>query len=83
MTEHNDNHTNDNLSLSSSILKQLQWIFIIGYLLVGVGDSLQGSYRYALYDSYQISRSPIELLYVISYGSSLFIGTFAASLADR
>ncbi|CAF0978306.1 unnamed protein product [Rotaria sp. Silwood1] len=67
---------------------RLQWDNGNGYcgetaLQCIVGDSLQGSYRYALYDSYQISRSPIELLYVISYGSSLFIGTFAASLADR
>ncbi|CAF1200156.1 unnamed protein product [Rotaria sp. Silwood1] len=67
---------------------RLQWDNGNGYcgetaLQCIVGDSLQGSYRYALYDSYQISRSTIELLYVISYGSSLFIGTFAASLADR
>jgi hypothetical protein len=48
-----------------------------------VGDTLQGSYRYALYDSYGIARSNIELLNVASYGSSLLIGTFTSALADR
>ncbi len=47
------------------------------------GDNLQVSYRYALYDSYGIERSTIELLYIVSYVSSLVIGTFTSALADR
>ncbi len=48
-----------------------------------MGDNLPSSYRYALYDSYGIDRSNIELLNVVSYGSSLLIGTFTSALADR
>ncbi|UJR32779.1 hypothetical protein I4U23_020239 [Adineta vaga] len=68
---------------SSSLFKQLQWHYLVGYLLAAAGDNLYGSYRYALLASYGISRSTVELLYVIGYISSLVIGTFVASLADR
>ncbi|CAF1302018.1 unnamed protein product [Adineta steineri] len=46
------------------------------------GDCLHGSHRYALYESYGLSCSNIQFIYIVSYTSSLVIGTFAASLAD-
>ncbi|CAF1175357.1 unnamed protein product [Adineta steineri] len=46
------------------------------------GSHLHGSYRYALFESYGLNRSNIELIYIIGYTSSLVIGTFAASLTD-
>jgi hypothetical protein len=53
------------------------------FFQTAVGNHLPDSYRYALYDSYNIDRSNIELLNVVSYGSSLLIGTFTSALADR
>ncbi|CAF1014426.1 unnamed protein product [Adineta steineri] len=42
------------------------------------GNNLHGSYRYALYESYGLSRSNIELIYIVSYTSSLVIDTGAS-----
>ncbi|CAF3687802.1 unnamed protein product, partial [Adineta steineri] len=53
-----------------------------GVQILKSGNHLHGSYRYALYESYGLSRSNIESIYIVAYTSSLVIGTFAASLAD-
>ncbi|UJR37617.1 hypothetical protein I4U23_030314 [Adineta vaga] len=66
-----------------STFKRLQWTYLAGNFLMGAANHLPGAYRYAIYQSYGISRSTIELFYVIYYGSALFIGTFIASLADK
>ncbi|CAF0846796.1 unnamed protein product [Adineta ricciae] len=67
---------------SASFLSQLKWLYLVGYLCAAAGDNLYGSYRYALLESYGMSRSTIEVMYVLGYISSLLIGTVAASLAD-
>ncbi|CAF1313974.1 unnamed protein product [Adineta ricciae] len=63
--------------------KHLQNIYLTGYLLAGAANSLQLSYRYPIYDSYGYPRSTVEFFYIIAHMSTLFIGTFLASLADR
>ncbi|CAF1456414.1 unnamed protein product [Adineta ricciae] len=79
--------------------KHLQNIYLTGYLLAGgnsyiytsfplkkvnlAANSLQLSYRYAIYDSYGYPRATVEFFYIVAHMSTLFIGTFLASLADR
>lgn len=46
------------------------------------GDWLQGSYPYALYESYGFNQHDIGLLFIASCGSSIVFGTFAGGLAD-
>ncbi|CAF1431178.1 unnamed protein product [Adineta steineri] len=80
--KYNEKTKSDTLSTYSSVFNRLRWIYLIGYLSRAAGNHLHGSYRSALYESYGLSRSNIELIYIVAYTSSLVIGTFAASLAD-
>ncbi|CAF3971137.1 unnamed protein product [Adineta steineri] len=76
--KYNEKTKSDILSTSSSVFNRLRWIYLIGFLLKGAGNNLHGSYRYALYESYGLSRSNIELIYIVSYTSSLVIDTGAS-----
>lgn len=58
-------------------------IFCFFFHLLTVSDGLKGPYLYALYNSYHISHKTIEFLFVTANISSLCIGTFVASLADK
>ncbi len=71
---------NNNRRLQRKMNGREKFILFQKYI---AGDKLPGSYQYALYDSYEINRSTIELLYAVTYGSSLLIGTLAVLLADR
>uniref|UniRef100_A0A0M3IDI6 Ion_trans_2 domain-containing protein n=2 Tax=Ascaris TaxID=6251 RepID=A0A0M3IDI6_ASCLU len=57
--------------------------YLTVYLLAVAGDWLQGPHVYALYESSGMSKHEIELLFVGGFASSLFFGTFIASLADK
>jgi len=38
---------------------------------------------YALYQYYQMSKHDIEVLFVAGFGSSMVVGTFVGSIADK
>ncbi|CAF0848880.1 unnamed protein product [Adineta steineri] len=78
-----DNPLVDVNSSPEKVAKRLQVIFLIGNLFVAAANHLPGAYRYAIYQSHGINRSTIELFYVGYYASTLLIGTFIASLADK
>ncbi|CAF0828750.1 unnamed protein product [Adineta ricciae] len=82
MTDSSNNEERAMPASSLSFLSQLNWVYLVGYLFAAAGDNLYGSYRYALLKSYGMSRSIIEVMYVLGYASSLLFGTVAASLAD-
>lgn len=57
--------------------------YIVVYSLMMAGDWLQGPYVYALYSHYGYSKGDIGRLFIAGFGSSLIVGTFVGSLADR
>jgi MFS family permease len=57
--------------------------YLLGYTLASGADWLQGPYIFALYETYGLPKSDIALLFIASYLSSLFFGTFISSLADK
>lgn len=63
--------------------RQFQRSYLVVYLLAIAGDWLQGPHVYALYESYQISKHEIEVLFIAGFGSSMIFGTIVASLADK
>ena len=60
---------------------QLNYLFI--FLLAMFSDWLQGPYVYELYVSYGFSQQQIAELFVCGFGSSMAVGTFVGSLADK
>ncbi|CAF1314601.1 unnamed protein product [Adineta steineri] len=70
-------------SSNSQVFKRLQFVYLTGYVLAAAGNNLQGSYRYALYDSYGLQRSTIQRIYLATSISTLFLGTLTSSLADK
>lgn len=75
--------TNNIFSITSSVFKRLHWTYLIAYVLITTGENLPFAYRYALLQSYNLSRSTIENLSVVFYVSSLVFGTLSISLADQ
>ena len=61
----------------------LSFKYLVVYLFVVASDWLQGPYIYALYSEYGYERDLISYLFVTGYASSMFLGTFVGSLADR
>ena len=53
------------------------------YVCFSAADWLQGPYVYALYDSYHMSKSEIEQLFVAGFGASMVFGTVVGSFADK
>jgi MFS transporter, MFS domain-containing protein family, molybdate-anion transporter len=60
---------------------QSNYLFI--FLLAMFSDWLQGPYVYELYVSYGFSQQQIAELFVCGFGSSMAVGTFVGSLADK
>lgn len=60
---------------------QANYLFI--FLLAMFSDWLQGPYVYELYVSYGFSQQQIAELFVCGFGSSMAVGTFVGSLADK
>lgn len=58
-------------------------IYVSFISILIVGGYLPSAYNYALFNSYGISRSTIELFFVYCFVSSLLAGTLIASFADR
>lgn len=48
-----------------------------------MGDWLQGPHVYALYESYNMSKHDIEILFIAGFGSSMLFGTIVGSFADK
>ncbi|CAF3778827.1 unnamed protein product [Adineta steineri] len=48
-----------------------------------LGNCLQSSYRYAIFDSYGLRRTTIERIYLCANISTLTIGTLTSSLSDK
>ncbi|KAL7071980.1 hypothetical protein ACQ4LE_008430, partial [Meloidogyne hapla] len=63
--------------------KRFQRIYLLVYGLAVAGDWLQGPHVYALYQSYDLTKHQIELLFIAGFGSSLIFGTFVGSFADK
>ena len=51
--------------------------------MILAGDWLQGPHVYALYESYNIKKHEIEVLFIAGFGSSMIFGTIVASFADK
>ena len=57
--------------------------YLVAYGLMVTGDWLQGPYIYALYSDYGYSQETIAQLFVVGFASSMILGTFIGSLADK
>lgn len=62
---------------------KFQSLYLTVYLLAMFGDWLQGPHVYALYESYNMSKHQIEMLFITGFGSSLIFGTLVGSFADK
>jgi MFS transporter, MFS domain-containing protein family, molybdate-anion transporter len=60
-----------------------QFNYLIVFLLAMFSDWLQGPYVYELYVSYGFNQQQIAELFVCGFGSSMLVGTFIGSLADK
>ncbi|XP_072025816.1 molybdate-anion transporter-like isoform X2 [Amphiura filiformis] len=72
-----------NLKSEDGAFKKFQMVYLIVYALAMAADWLQGPYVYALYDSYNMSKSEIEQLFVAGFGASMVFGTIVGSFADK
>jgi len=63
--------------------KKLKKSYLIVYSLVVTGDWLQGPYNYSLYQSYGLNLAKIGWLSVCGFLSSLVLGTYIGSTADK
>ena len=62
---------------------KFQQIYLAVYLLAMMGDWLQGPHVYALYESYDMTKHQIEILFIAGFGSSMLFGTIVGSFADK
>lgn len=62
---------------------RFQRIYLTVYMLAMLGDWLQGPHVYALYQSYNMTKHQIELLFICGFGSSMLFGTVIGSFADK
>lgn len=62
---------------------KFQTNYLIVYMLAMMGDWLQGPHVYALYESYNMTKHQIEILFIAGFGSSMFFGTIIGSFADK
>lgn len=62
---------------------KFQSLYLTVYMLAMLGDWLQGPHVYALYESYNMSKHEIEILFITGFGSSLLFGTLVGSFADK
>ncbi|KAJ8301979.1 hypothetical protein KUTeg_020966 [Tegillarca granosa] len=77
-------YTRTKLSTVTDVgFKQFQRVYLTVYVMAMAGDWLQGPHVYALYESYGMSTSDIETLFIAGFGSSMLFGTVVGSFADR
>jgi len=62
---------------------KFQQVYLIVYLMAMGADWLQGPHVYALYESYNMTKHQIEILFITGFGSSLLFGTIVGSFADK
>ncbi|XP_064632402.1 molybdate-anion transporter-like [Lineus longissimus] len=70
-------------SVGDANFRKFQRTYLVVYLFATAADWLQGPYVYALYDHYGMSQYDIEILFVAGFGSSMLVGTFVGSVADK
>eukprot|EP00937_MAST-01D_sp_MAST-1D-sp2_P003034 g3034.t1 len=75
--------TSSGKDATSAEFRSFQRVYLRVYLLMMLGDWLQGPYVYALYKSYGYAQAEIAQLFVAGFGSSMLFGTFIGSLADQ
>ena len=63
--------------------RNLQMIFLVGYLICAAADWLQGPYIYALYAAYGFSSFQLALLFVTGFSAALVFGPAVGAFADR
>jgi len=68
---------------SNAEYQKLNRSYLIVYSLVVTGDWLQGPYNYSLYQSYGLSLAEIGWMSVCGFLSSLVLGTYVGSTADK
>jgi len=68
---------------SNAEYQKLNKSYLIVYSLVVTGDWLQGPYNYSLYQSYGLSLERIGWMSVCGFLSSLILGTYVGSIADK
>lgn len=81
-----DNSKADNkkkIDESNAEYQKLNRSYLIVYSLVVTGDWLQGPYNYSLYQSYGLSLAEIGWMSVCGFLSSLVLGTYVGSTADK
>ena len=63
--------------------RNLQSIFLLGYLLCAAADWLQGPYIYALYAAYGFSAFELAVLFVTGFTAAMIFGPAVGAFADR
>ena len=63
--------------------RNLQAIFLLGYLLCAAADWLQGPYIYALYAAYGFSSFQLAVLFVTGFSAAMIFGPAVGAFADR
>lgn len=81
--EKDKSKTNEKISKESNEYQKLNKSYLIVYSLVVTGDWLQGPYNYSLYQSYGLSLAEIGWMSVCGFLSSLVLGTYVGSIADK
>eukprot|EP00824_Muranothrix_gubernata_P018528 TRINITY_DN37604_c0_g1_i1.p2 TRINITY_DN37604_c0_g1~~TRINITY_DN37604_c0_g1_i1.p2 ORF type:complete len:457 (+),score=92.75 TRINITY_DN37604_c0_g1_i1:25-1371(+) len=76
-------NTSTTSTATSRDFAHFQQNYLIVFLIMMAADWLQGPYVYALYHYYNFSREQIAILFIAGFGSSMVMGTFVGSLADR
>jgi len=69
--------------VSTAAFSGFQRNYLAVWLVMMGADWLQGPYVYALYASYGFSKKEIGELFIMGFGASMVLGTFAGSLADK
>lgn len=72
-----------NKTAKSGKFLMFQMNYLIIFLLAMFSDWLQGPYVYELYVSYGFNQQQIAELFVGGFASSMVVGTFVGSLADK
>ena len=77
------NNNKDTKQQKSGKFLAFQMNYLLIFLLAMFSDWLQGPYVYELYVSYGFDQQQIAELFVGGFASSMIVGTFVGSLADK
>eukprot|EP00833_Pecoramyces_ruminatium_P016176 jgi/Orpsp1_1/1190208/evm.model.d7180000077430.1 len=77
--EEENNHSKENIVEYQKLNKS----YLIVYFLIVTGDWLQGPYNYSQYQNFGLSLEEIGWMSVCGFLSSLILGTYIGSTADK